>query len=270
MSGGRFGGFRKGRKRFFENWSIMRSETVDAPTTIQDLDYTKAKGIWNLKSTMQFPKVQSGGGGSLSTISYVDTTGSMQSTSSTTATVSISASAQAGDLAVLEIGLDSSGASATTPTGWTLAGNGNTSEYPRMFCFVKILDATDISTGSVSVTTSNIPSMNLLSIFRAGTITSFTTSNFANDKGAASLSTSLATTGVSAPTIAIAFLVGRTTQSPTMTWSTADALITDTTTGGTRTMGYTIYQSGATPASHSMTSNDTGRQSMSCFYIDLQ
>ena len=63
MSKGRFGGFRKGRKRLFDNWSIMRSEAVDVPATIQNLDYTKAKGIWNLKSTIQFPKVQSGGGG---------------------------------------------------------------------------------------------------------------------------------------------------------------------------------------------------------------
>ena len=238
----RFGGFRKGRKRIFQQWDDLKSDnagSVEAPTTVQELDYTKAKGIWNLRSTMQFPN--RGGGGSLGTISYVDLTGSQPGTSST-ATVSISASAAAGDLAVLAIALDSSGSTATTPSGWTLVGNGDTSEYPRMYCFAKILDASDISAGSVDVSTSNIASMNLLAIFRAGTISSFTTSNFANDKGSASLSTSLTTTGVAAPTIAIGFLVGRTTQSPTMTWAAADAIVTNTTDGGTRSMGYKLYQ----------------------------
>ena len=56
MSRSRFGGFRKGKKRYFENWSTMRSETVNTPETVQDLDHSKAKGIWNLRSTTQFPK----------------------------------------------------------------------------------------------------------------------------------------------------------------------------------------------------------------------
>lgn len=56
---GRFGGFRVGRKRYLDNWDTLKSENVAAPETIQDLDYTKAKGIWNLKSTMQFPKIAS-------------------------------------------------------------------------------------------------------------------------------------------------------------------------------------------------------------------
>jgi len=58
MSRSRFGGFRKGRKRYFNNWSILKSEDVAAPETVADLDYSKAKGIWNLKSTTQFPKNQ--------------------------------------------------------------------------------------------------------------------------------------------------------------------------------------------------------------------
>jgi hypothetical protein len=63
MSKGRFGGFRKGKKRYFDNWSILKSEDVAVPETVADLDYSKAKGIWNLKSTTQFPKSQAGGGG---------------------------------------------------------------------------------------------------------------------------------------------------------------------------------------------------------------
>ena len=58
MSRSRFGGFRKGKKRYFNNWSILKSEDVAAPETVANLDYSKAKGIWNLKSTTQFPKSQ--------------------------------------------------------------------------------------------------------------------------------------------------------------------------------------------------------------------
>jgi len=56
VSRGRFGGFFKGRKRYFNNWDDLKSENVAAPETIADLDYSKAKGIWNLRSTIQFPK----------------------------------------------------------------------------------------------------------------------------------------------------------------------------------------------------------------------
>lgn len=56
MSRSRFGGFRVGKTRYLNNWNTLKSENVAAPETVQDLDYTKAKGIWNLRSTMQFPK----------------------------------------------------------------------------------------------------------------------------------------------------------------------------------------------------------------------
>ena len=56
----RYGGFRKGRRRYTNNWdelksaSSFREETVaDTP---QEFSYADAQGIWNLRSTMQFPK----------------------------------------------------------------------------------------------------------------------------------------------------------------------------------------------------------------------
>jgi hypothetical protein len=56
----RWGGFRKGRRRYTNNWdevkspSAIREETVaDTP---QQFSYAEAQGIWNLRSTMQFPK----------------------------------------------------------------------------------------------------------------------------------------------------------------------------------------------------------------------
>ena len=43
MSRSRFGGFRKGKKRYFNNWSILKSEDVAEPETVADLDYSTAK-----------------------------------------------------------------------------------------------------------------------------------------------------------------------------------------------------------------------------------
>jgi hypothetical protein len=61
MSISRFGGFRL--RNLISKWQDRVSPsagTIPAPENILDLDYTNAKGIWNINSTMQFPKVQSG------------------------------------------------------------------------------------------------------------------------------------------------------------------------------------------------------------------
>ena len=56
----RWGGFRKGRTRYRSAWdelksaSSFREETV--AETPQEFSYIDAQGIWNLRSTMQFPK----------------------------------------------------------------------------------------------------------------------------------------------------------------------------------------------------------------------
>ena len=61
MSRSRWGGFFKGFKRYSEKWAELRTseaetQSVAAPTSPTDFDYTTAQGIWNLNSTMQFKK----------------------------------------------------------------------------------------------------------------------------------------------------------------------------------------------------------------------
>ena len=68
MSRSRWGGFRKGRKRYINWWDELRTpdaatESVETPTSPTEFDYTTAQGIWNLNSTMQFPKSNASGGG---------------------------------------------------------------------------------------------------------------------------------------------------------------------------------------------------------------
>ena len=60
MSKGRWGGFKKGRKKFFEDWDNLKSASSisNAPETISDFHYTDGKGIWDLISTTQFSKKQ--------------------------------------------------------------------------------------------------------------------------------------------------------------------------------------------------------------------
>ena len=62
----RWGGFRKGRQRYSNWWDELRtpdaaSESVAAPTSPTEFDYTTAQGIWNLNSTVQFKKGNAGG-----------------------------------------------------------------------------------------------------------------------------------------------------------------------------------------------------------------
>jgi len=112
----RWGGFRKGRRRYTNNWdelkspSSIREETVaDTP---KDFSYVEAQGIWNLRSTMQFPKSNRLGPISLT---FVDS-------ATGTTSVTIPASAQVGDIAIFYTAAHgtgiSSGDNPTIPPGF--------------------------------------------------------------------------------------------------------------------------------------------------------
>jgi hypothetical protein len=221
-------------------------------------------GIFNLQAVLE-----SLGETPLTTVSFVTTSGASTSTSVSTASATIPASAQAGDLAIAAYSIDLQSPSMTTPAGWTLIGNGDTAEYPRMYVFAKILEAGDPNT---SLTTTISPAEGytaVIIVFRPdGNIASFTGRNFTNQKGTSSLSDTLSNSGATPLTIAFAFLTGRTSQSPTLTFSGA-TIQTDTSDSGTRSVGYIIYESGSSPANLSASCDDQGRQSMSMFYLDL-
>ena len=52
----RFGGFRLGKRHYFNSWDDVKAAAVSAPTAVTEFDYSKAQGIWNLRSTKQFSK----------------------------------------------------------------------------------------------------------------------------------------------------------------------------------------------------------------------
>jgi len=214
-------------------------------------------GIWTLNN---IPDI------SLTSLTFVDLTSAATGTAAASFDCTISSSAQVGDLAIAAYAADFETVTQTTPSGWTYVGNGDNLEYPRMYVYAKILESGDPgSTLSVTPSASEGYS-NQIAIFRpnaGASLTSFSTSGFVNDKGPSALSVSLSATGTS-PSIALAFLTGRPNQTPSMTWSGA----TLETVGTTLTTGYIMYSSGST-ASHTITSNDTGRQSLSAFYLDI-
>ena len=56
----RWGGFRKGRTRYKNAWDELKSASSSREETVantpQEFSYVDAQGIWNLRSTIQFPK----------------------------------------------------------------------------------------------------------------------------------------------------------------------------------------------------------------------
>lgn len=54
----RYGGFRIGKSKILNNWDQRRADSSiqPAPETIEEFDYSTAQGVWNLRSTVQFPK----------------------------------------------------------------------------------------------------------------------------------------------------------------------------------------------------------------------
>jgi hypothetical protein len=201
---------------------------------------------------------------------YIGSTGDSTTTDLSSYTVSYLPAARSGDLAIAMFALEQNTPTLATPSGWTLVGNGDNVDYPRMYVFVKVLNSTDISTGSLTAT----PSVSegfaaMISIFRSyKSISSLTPRNFVNDAGVDALSVSLTTSGATPLTIAVAFLSGRPNQSPVLTFSGATT-VTDSSTSGTRSLGFIVYDVGETPAAATITGTDTGRQSLSAFYLDI-
>ena len=217
-----------------------------------------------------------GGTGTLSSIFYAGSTFKfMGEEESSILTNTIPSNALAGDFAVAMFATDLDERSQTTPAGWTLIGFGVADENPRSYLYGKILGEGEAGS-TVSVTASASDSYaSSISIFRGNiSISSFSALNFVNVKGPATYSTTISSSGVNSPTVAIATLTGRTgPQLPTLTMTPSDAIIVNgggLPGTGAPSVGYKIYNSGTTPQDISISVDDTGRQSLSGFYVELR
>lgn len=188
----------------------------------------------------------------------------------------IPSTAKAGDLAIAFVANDNNSTSITqsTPPGWTLIGNGTLTELPTSYLYGKILTSGDPgSTLSVTLSSGDYYAF-VVAVFRTRyPITSFTTYNFVNQKGPSAYSDTISASGVTAPCLAFASLTGRYgPQVPTLTMSVNDKILSALSKGGAYDIpkiGYKIYESGETPDNIAISVNDTGRQSLSGFYLTV-
>lgn len=174
MSKSRWGGFRKGRKLFANSWDRLRtpgaaSQSVAAPTSPTEFNYTNAQGIWNLNSTVNFRGTPGEGGGASLNFTFLAYGSSVDS-----ASITIPVLAQAGDIAVL---FDSTATGvAAVPSGWT-------SIYSDDVTFEKTVSYKILSSGEAGTTitgqTDAQYSVKQMLVFRPSTaINTITISNF--------------------------------------------------------------------------------------------
>ena len=149
----RYGGFRT--RRLLTNWNDRKSPSssqIVPPATIQDFMYSTAQGIWSLRSTTQFPN----------TFKSYQFVASSNSTDS--ATITVPAAAQSGDIAIL---VDSTAVgAAATPSGWTsILSLDNPLETFETSISYKILEAGDASSSITGQTTTTY-SVKIMLVFR--------------------------------------------------------------------------------------------------------
>jgi hypothetical protein len=200
----RWGGFRL-RSTILSNWSNMKSPSSsveEAPVTAQNFDYTQAQGIWDLKATTQFSKKP------IPVLSFSFVASSFTSGSST---ITIPATAQVGDIAVL---FDTQAlGSLATPSGWTQIANTN-STFEDVLSY-RLLTAGN--PGSSVTGMSNTQYMNkIMLVFRPSTSISSVSITSLNNSGETSAQPTNQTVSATTPSIIIG-AIGAYGSSPALT-----------------------------------------------------
>jgi hypothetical protein len=137
----RWGGFRKGRKKYTNDWdnlkapSANRAESVAA--TPQEFSYVEAKGIWSLRSTTDFPKSNQLVPISLTFVDFTTSSGDTQPS------ISIPATAQAGDLAIYYTAATGLAINKVFPPDFTEVREDHDVDDARMVSGYKILTSSD-------------------------------------------------------------------------------------------------------------------------------
>lgn len=114
----RYGGFRVGKGRILNEWDKRKSPSsnASAPTSVLNFDYSTAQGIWNLRSTTQFPK-RTGPQFVAGSVGFT--------ASGTSVTVSVPVGAVAGDLLVAIGTTGSATDTFNAVSGWTEQSDAN-------------------------------------------------------------------------------------------------------------------------------------------------
>jgi len=248
----RWGGFKKGKSQYKDQWGDMRSSSslATALTDATNFSYVDGKGIWGLRSTTQFGKKPP-----------ASATFFANSVSSTT-TISFPASTQAGDLAVL---LDfSTTLSNVVPSGWTLV-NRSTATGMDAISSYKVLTSEDIAS---SVSGLGGSTRKILLVFRPDKNVSQVLVKSLNGQATvlAPTSQSLSATGVLGPAIGIVHY-GSTSAIGTI--SSGTLTMTEIANITNQRSRYVIFNKNQTPESGIISMSDGGTNCLQSFYLEL-
>jgi len=189
----------------------------------------------------------------LSPVTYVGTA------ESTGANITIPATAQSGDIAVLyDAALNSSGSpTLVTPAGWTNKVNSTLVTNYRAAVCVKVLDGSDAGMSITGMSGTSENSKQML-VFRPATVAgSVTFSTFNTEYSSGNPSAQVAAaSGQTPPVIVLGGCGTRGTPVFSSVSPAFDAQVTPS--HGRLRMGYKIYDIGGTPADHTVDMNDLG------------
>jgi hypothetical protein len=252
MSRSRFGGFRLGR--IFRDWDVRRSPSagnITSPASVQEFDYSKVQGIWNLNSTMQFPKKPK-----VFNLTFIS------SSTSTSQTISFPAGTLDGDLVVLL--QFSTTVNPSTPNGWTNIVESTSSGSMLASCSYVIAKSTELTSSVVGLggTTRKImmtfrPDGQIISVV-PGSINGQATT-------AAPSNQSLNMSGLETPVIGIVNY-SYTGSAPTRG---STGLSMSEITGTNIISRYVIFNQGDTPSNGTITMSDAGTNALQSFYLQV-
>lgn len=247
----RYGGFTT--RKIFSVWNDRVSKSaknIDAPASINDIDYSTIQGIWNLRSTTQFPKQ------TFNSVSFV--------TSAVTANVGsivIPSSAKAGDLAIL-FDYSATYTTYTVPANWDLIVR--TVSVLHAMCSYKILTAQDVG---ASVTGLPGSALKTILVFRPNRPISAITVGSVNGQTTTSAPSNqtLSVPFASSPILGIAQYISTgaiTSAASTVNMST----VTNTTN---QLCKYSIFGKDSPSSNSTISMGDHGTNLMQSFYLKL-
>jgi hypothetical protein len=208
----RWGGFRKGRRRYTKDWDALKAPSAEREESVadtpQEFSYVEAKGIWNLNSTMQFPKSNR----------YMPTTLEFVASRTTTDDIlAVPTQAAVGDIAVVYASEHNPGVRSgnTLPSGWVTVREDFDSADSVMISGYKILQAGDLVTSFRAIDGSDY---NAMLVFRpsrpVSSLTTFSVNGQATISNPSAQTINMGLAPTDSTILAVAFMSGTTTLFP--------------------------------------------------------
>lgn len=204
----RWGGFRKGRTRYRDSWDQLKAVNSEREETVADtpqqFSYVEAQGIWNLRSTMQFPKSNAFVPLSLTFVASV---------TSLNQSVSVPYDAITGDIAIIYSSKHAFNVSSGNilPSGWTTVREDFDSADSVMMSGYKVLETGDLGQSVNGVVNSNYIAMLIFRPSRAvSSIATFSENGQATISNPSPQTINMSLAPADNAIIAVAFMSGTT------------------------------------------------------------